>query len=118
MISSNSQASATPLHADGLLGDVVNLLLSAGQALVGFLIQTLRLFLLCPFAFPSKRVNLKRKDARQTFKSTTCKWVIRIFLIVFFFLQVGGAVGDPTPEYSEYLTAENQGRVRIQRNIF
>ena len=28
------QASSAPLHADGLLGDVVNLLLSAGQALV------------------------------------------------------------------------------------
>jgi len=29
------QASSYPLHGDGLLGDVVNLLLSAGQALVG-----------------------------------------------------------------------------------
>jgi len=29
------EASSAPLHVDGLLGDVVNLLLSAGQALVG-----------------------------------------------------------------------------------
>ena len=33
---STLQASSNPLHADGLLGDVVNLLLSAGQALVGW----------------------------------------------------------------------------------
>ena len=45
------QASSAPLHADGLLGDVVNLLLSAGQALVSlfwpphiFLLYTSQMF--------------------------------------------------------------------------
>ena len=32
--------------------------------------------------------------------------------------QVGGVESEPTPEYSEYLTAENQGRVRSDEIIF
>ena len=35
MLRAMCEASATPLHSDGLLGDALNLLLSAGHALVG-----------------------------------------------------------------------------------
>ena len=35
MLRAMCEASAAPLHSDGLLGDALNLLLSAGHALVG-----------------------------------------------------------------------------------
>ena len=35
MLRAMCEASATPLHSDGLFGDALNLLLSAGHALVG-----------------------------------------------------------------------------------
>ena len=31
--------------------------------------------------------------------------------------QVGGVETEPTPEYSEYLTAEDQGRVKDDQNL-